>query len=165
MLGVQMSNCRRPPRRYRADRPGEAGFTLVEVIVVISIIGLFMSLVGPRVLNYLTDSKLKAARIQAETLASAVELFFIDVGRYPLEAEGLEALVRAPRAVSLWNGPYLKGTNVPRDPWGNAYLYASPGNGRSFTVTFAGQDGGRKPGPPDAHSRNTQNGSRRSGEF
>ncbi|MDB5641002.1 MAG: gspG [Hyphomicrobiales bacterium] len=161
-----MSIFTRKPRRHRPDRQGEEGFTLVEVIVVISIIGLFMSLVGPRVLNYLTDSKLKAARIQAETLGSAVELFFIDIGRYPLEAEGLDALVRAPRTVSLWNGPYLKGNSVPRDPWGNPYIYASPDKGRSFTITFAGQDGVRKTGGARvAPARNAQMSSGPAGEY
>ncbi|WP_132255864.1 type II secretion system major pseudopilin GspG [Methylobacterium segetis] len=123
----------------------QAGFTLVEVIVVLSIMGLIMSLVGPRVLGYLTDSKAKTARIQVETLSSAVELFFIDTGRYPLETEGLQALVSPPGGLAAWNGPYLKGASVPRDPWGRPYLYASPDRGRSFLITFTGPDG-REPG-------------------
>ena len=126
-------------RRARA-RARQAGFTLVEVIVVLSIMGLIMSLVGPRVLGYLTDAKAKTARIQVETLSSAVELFFIDNGRYPLDSEGLQALVSPPAALSSWNGPYLKGAAVPKDPWGRPYLYASPDRGRSFLITVTGAD-------------------------
>ncbi|MEA1835276.1 type II secretion system major pseudopilin GspG [Methylobacterium durans] len=127
-----------PRAARRAAR--QAGFTLVEVIVVLSIMGLIMSLVGPRVLGYLTESKAKTARIQVETLSSAVELFFIDNGRYPLDGEGLQALVSPPGGLASWNGPYLKGAAVPKDPWGRPYLYASPDRGRSFLITVTGQD-------------------------
>jgi general secretion pathway protein G len=118
----------------------EAGFTLVEVLVVLAIMGLIMSLIGPRVLNYLSDAKVKTARIQVETLASAVELFFIDNGRYPLESEGLEALVTRPGNLRAWNGPYIKGAAIPLDPWSKPYHYASD-RGMNFTVTFVGPDG------------------------
>ncbi|WP_244948465.1 type II secretion system major pseudopilin GspG, partial [Methylobacterium oxalidis] len=136
------SRARRARVRARAR---EAGFTLVEVIVVLSIMGLIMSLVGPRVLGYLTDAKAKTARIQVETLSSAVELFFIDNGRYPLDSEGLQALVSPPAALSSWNGPYLKGAAVPKDPWGRPYLYASPDRGRSFLITVTGAEGREDP--------------------
>ena len=118
----------------------QAGFTLVEVLVVLSIIGLVVGLIGPRVIGYLTDAKLATARIQATTLSSAVELFFIDNGRYPREQEGLQALVSPPPNLKTWNGPYLKGTAVPRDPWGRPYGYALQDGGRSFVITFAGND-------------------------
>lgn len=131
--------------RRRVDPRREAGFTLVEVIVVLSIIGLIMSMVGPRVLGYLTDSKAKTAKIQVETLASAVELFFIDNGRYPLESEGLQALVTRPSALRTWNGPYIKGSAVPLDPWGKPYRYASPDRGRSFAITFSGPEEAEEP--------------------
>src|SRR5215468_4561949 len=107
-------------------RQSERGFTLVEILVVITIIGLIMGLVGPRVLNYLTESKAKAAKIQIESFASALDLYFLDAGKYPTTSEGLAALVQRPGGKSTWNGPYLKGGILPKDPWGNAYLYRSP---------------------------------------
>ncbi|MCC6890684.1 MAG: type II secretion system major pseudopilin GspG [Hyphomicrobiales bacterium] len=129
-------------RRALDRRVGrQAGFTLVEVLVVLAIIGLIMSMIGPRVMHYLTDSKYKAARIQVESLASAVELFFLDNGRYPLQSEGLQALVVAPRNLVTWNGPYIKGTVVPLDPWAKPYRYVSDDRGRSFAITFVGPDG------------------------
>src|SRR5499425_1322215 len=106
-------------RRRRSRIRGQRGFTLVEMLVVITIIGLIMSLVGPRVLNYLTESKVKAARIQIQSFASALDLFYLDAGRYPTSAEGLAVLVARPGAgITVWNGPYLKGGIVPSDPWG-----------------------------------------------
>ncbi len=131
--------------RHRAGRRNDDGFTLVEVIVVLSIIGLIMSMVGPRVLGYLTDSKAKTAKIQVETLASSVELFFIDNGRYPLESEGLQALVSRPTTLRTWNGPYIKGAAVPLDPWGKPYRYASPDRGRTFVITFSGPGEAEEP--------------------
>lgn len=126
-------------------RRGEEGFTLVEILVVITIIGLIMGLVGPRVLNYLGQSKEKAAAIQIESFASSLDLFYLDNGRYPTSSEGLTALVKRPASASGWNGPYLKGANVPLDPWGRAYVYRSPGQHGVYDIMSngaSGQDGG-----------------------
>jgi len=128
-------------RRPRTRRRGERGFTLVEILVVITIIGLIMGLVGPRVLNYLTESKAKAAKIQIESFASALDLFFLDSGRYPSGSEGLTALVQRPGSISGWNGPYLKGGLVPADPWGNPYIYRSPGQRGAYDIVSFGADG------------------------
>jgi general secretion pathway protein G len=128
-------------RRRPRGRQGERGFTLVEILVVITIIGLIMGLVGPRVLNYLTESKAKAAKIQIESFASALDLFFLDAGRYPSSSEGLGALVQRPGNISGWNGPYLKGSVVPADPWGNAYIYRSPGQHGAYDIVSFGADG------------------------
>jgi general secretion pathway protein G len=100
-----------------------------------------MGLVAPRVLNYLTESKVKAAKIQVESLGSALDLFFLDNGRYPTSSEGLAALVRRPGNIATWNGPYLKGGVVPVDPWGNAYVYRSPGERGAYDIVSYGMDG------------------------
>src|SRR6202049_4970349 len=102
---------------------GERGFTLVEMLVVITIIGLIMGLVGPRVLNYLSEAKVKSARIQIPSFVSALDLFYLDAGRYPSSSEGLNALVRPTGGLAAWNGPYLKGGALPSDPWGRPYIY------------------------------------------
>ncbi|MFS8039326.1 type II secretion system major pseudopilin GspG [Xanthobacter sp. AM11] len=128
----------RPRRRRRA---AQAGYTLVELLVVITIIGLIVALVGPRVLNYLGDSKVKTAKIQIQGFSSALDLYYLDAGRYPSSAEGLGALVQRPGGVATWNGPYLKGGTLPNDPWGKAYLYRAPGEHGPFDIVSLGADG------------------------
>jgi len=123
-----------------------AGFTLIEVLIVLAIIGLVASLVGPRVLGYLSDSKVKAARVQIEALGSSLDLFFLDNGRYPSTAEGLNALVKKPGNAQQWNGPYLKSGDVPKDPWGNPYLYKVPGKGTPYAIISTGPEGREGPG-------------------
>ncbi|HLH87361.1 MAG TPA: type II secretion system major pseudopilin GspG [Xanthobacteraceae bacterium] len=128
-------------RRRRRARQGEAGFTLVEILVVITIIGLIMALVGPRVLNYLAESKVKAARIQVESFASSLDLFYLDNGRYPTTSEGLVALAQRPGGADSWNGPYLRSGTVPNDPWGHPYIYRSPGEHGPYDIISYGSDG------------------------
>lgn len=125
----------------RSRKNGERGFTLVEILVVITIIALIMSLVGPRVLNYLTESKVKAAKIQMQSFSSALDLLYLDTGRYPSSAEGLAVLVKPTSAMAGWNGPYLKGGNVPNDPWGKPYLYRSPTERAKYEIMSYGADG------------------------
>ena len=129
-------------RRARGDAwQGERGFTLVEMLVVITIIGLIMGLIGPRVLNYLSESKVKAAKIQMQSFSSALDLFNLDAGRYPSTAEGLAALVRRTPGVEAWNGPYLRGGSVPNDPWNHPYIYRAPGQHGAYDIMSYGADG------------------------
>jgi len=130
-----------PELDRRAKNDGEQGFTLVEMLVVITIIGLIMGLIGPRVLNYLSESKVKAAKIQLQSFASALDLFYLDAGRFPSTAEGLAALVKQTPGVSAWNGPYLRGGNVPNDPWSHGYVYRSPGEHAPYDIISYGSDG------------------------
>jgi len=129
-------------RSKRRNRYREDGFTLVEILVVITIIGLIMGLVGPRVLNYLSESKVKAAAIQMQSFSSALDLFYLDLGRYPSTSEGLAALVQRPAGSSSWNGPYLKNSSVPNDPWGHPYRYRSPSDHGPFEIISDGKGGG-----------------------
>jgi general secretion pathway protein G len=110
-------------------------------LVVITIIGLIMSLVGPRVLNYLGESKVKAAKIQIQSFSSALDLFYLDAGRYPTTSEGLAALVKPAAGLATWNGPYVKGGVLPNDPWGKPYIYRSPGERSAYEIISYGSDG------------------------
>lgn len=130
------------PRRRRVRRAADDGFTLIEMLVVLTIIGLIVGLVGPRVLGYLAESRVKTARLQIESFGASLDLFNLDTGRYPTTAEGLDALVERPADVAVWNGPYLKGGRVPVDPWGNAYHYQSPvDHDPPYEIVSYGSDG------------------------
>ena len=119
----------------------QAGFTLVEMLVVLTIIALILGLVGPRVLNYLSESRVKTAKLQIESFGSALDLFYLDSGRYPTTSEGLNALVQRPTGIEVWNGPYVKGGKLPSDPWGNPYQYRSPMESAPYEIVSYGSDG------------------------
>jgi general secretion pathway protein G len=138
---MHMRSAQRGRQAATALRRGEAGFTLVEILVVITIIGLIMAIVGPRVLNYLGESKVKAAKIQIESFSSALDLYYLDMGRYPASNDGLVALVQRPGNAQEWNGPYLKGGAVPNDPWGHPYVYRAPVERAPYEIVSYGADG------------------------
>jgi general secretion pathway protein G len=126
----------------KAARRGTAGFTLIEIMVVMTIIGLLMALVGPRFMRAVGRAETGAARAQIELLGTALDTFRLEVGRYPSSQEGLAALVQKPFGADRWDGPYLKKTEIPKDPWGRAYVYRSPGEGgRPYDIVSFGADG------------------------
>ena len=116
------------------------GFTLIELLVVLVILGLLAGLVGPQVLRYTGSAKSETAKLQIEELGAGLDLFHLEVGRYPTTAEGLQALVEQPSGISAWNGPYLKKKQVPNDPWGNPYHYRSPGENNVYDLYSYGSD-------------------------
>lgn len=119
---------------------GQRGFTLIELLVVLVILGLLAGLVGPQVLRYLGSAKSDTAMLQIEELGAGLDLYHLEVGRYPTTEEGLKALVEQPTGISKWNGPYLKKKSIPLDPWGNEYHYRSPGEQGMYDLYSLGND-------------------------
>jgi len=116
------------------------GFTLLELLVVILIIGLLTGIVGPRFLGQITRSEVTAAKAQVDAFEKALQAYRIDMGRFPTQGEGLRALVEAPGNEPRWRGPYLKGS-VPLDPWGTAYQYRYPSSrGKDYDIVSLGHD-------------------------
>ncbi len=116
------------------------GFTLLELLVVVAIIGLLVAYVGPRYVAQIGKSETAAARAQIEALAKAIDTYRLDTGRYPSTAQGLAALRERPASVTKWNGPYLQ-KDVPADPWGKPYAYRTPGAKSDFELMSYGRDG------------------------
>ena len=116
------------------------GFTLLELLVVLVIIGLLVAFVAPRYFSQVGKSETKMARAQIKSFEDALDQYRMDVGRYPGSEQGLEALNTAPAGEARWQGPYLRKA-VPRDPWGNAYVYAAPGEHGEYDLQSLGKDG------------------------
>jgi general secretion pathway protein G len=116
------------------------GFTLLELLVVIVIIGLLASYVGPKYFAQIGKSEVTVAKSQIDALSKALDAFRLDVGRYPSNEEGLVALMKRPDAAAGWNGPYLK-ADIPLDPWKHAYQYAFPVGNGDFKIKSLGKDG------------------------
>lgn len=130
-----------PPRAVQHRLQDEAGLTLFELLIVLAIIALLTTLVAPRVIGYLGRAKSDIARAQLASVASSLELFKLDVGRYPTEAEGLGALVTKPGDLPDWYGPYLKEESGLTDPWGRRYGYSMSNTPEMFEVYSLGRDG------------------------
>ena len=132
-----MTHSRRSSRPARAK---DAGFTLLELLVVLAILGLLAAIVAPQVLRYLGTSRTQTAKVQIENISASLDHFQLDVGRYPTPEEGLDALVTAPPSAANWNGPYLKKSSALVDPWGVKYVYAVPGKHGDVDVYTLGSD-------------------------
>jgi general secretion pathway protein G len=123
-----------------ALRNPSMGFTLIELLVVLVILGLLAGLVGPQVMKYLSSANTDTARLQIADLGAALDLYRLEVGRYPTTEEGLQALIEAPPDANRWSGPYLKKNVIPKDPWNNDYQYRSPGDYGAFDLYTLGAD-------------------------
>ena len=120
----------------------ESGFTLIELLVVLVIIGLISGLVGPQVMKLLGKAKSDVAKVQMDNIAGSLNLFNLDIGRYPTNNEGLSALIKKPSNMPQWSGPYLTNDVIPNDPWNRPYMYTQPGtNGKPYQLKSLGADG------------------------
>ncbi len=128
------------PAPVGCRRRADAGFTLIELLVVLVILGLLAAVAGPRVVGYLGGARSDTARIQLAAFEQALDLYRLDVGRYPSSEEGLGSLMRQPGGTNGWNGPYLDGQAVPADPWGHPYVYRMPGADGPYDLYTLGAD-------------------------
>jgi len=127
-------------RFKRVTASAEAGFTLLELLVVLGIITLLATVAAPQVLGYLGQARSQAAQVQIKNISTALELFYLHNGGYPAEQVGLSALVKAPQGVPNWRGPYLKSAEGLLDPWGRPYRYRVPGRSGDFDIFTLGRD-------------------------
>ena len=134
-------------KKHKNSNIHHRGFTLIELLVVLVILGLLSGLVGPRVMKHFGESKSKTAKLQIEELSAALDMYKLDTDTYPSSSQGLESLVKEPGNVAGWNGPYLRKSFVPQDPWKRDYQYRYPGENGDFDIYSYGADnapGGEK---------------------
>jgi len=140
MLGIRNRMMAAIRRRRDAAGGKPSGFTLVELLVVLAILGLVAAVATPQVLKYLAKAKTDTARIDIKGIGVALDLFLLETGHYPSEQEGLAVLVERPNGGGEWHGPYLKAKRVPLDPWGRPYIYRFPGQHGEYDLFTFGAD-------------------------
>jgi general secretion pathway protein G len=138
-----MRNAPQKARRRGAERKrpaAAAGFTLLELLVVLVILGLLASVTAPAVARYLGGAKVDAAKLQIQNISTTLDMYRLDTGSYPSAQDGLRALVQRPAAAQRWNGPYLRKPDMIKDPWGREYQYRTPGERAEVEVFTLGAD-------------------------
>jgi general secretion pathway protein G len=147
MGNAKIQACRKfrrfaPAMKDRNDRNHrQDGYTLVELLVVLAILGLLVAIAAPRLISYLGSARADTAKIQVEKLGTILDLYHLEIGRYPTDQEGLRALVERPSQLDTWNGPYLKNREALTDPWNRPYVYRFPGQHGDYDLYSLGADG------------------------
>ncbi len=136
--GRRPADAQAPGERRRRS---EEGYTLVELLVVLAILGLLIAIAAPRLIHHLSAARVQTAHLQIQQLGSVLDIYKLDTGRYPTQQEGLQALVAAPPGEQSWNGPYLKTKDSLTDPWGHPYQYRFPGAHGDYDLYSLGADG------------------------
>jgi len=140
-----------PAREQRSHV--QQGFTLIELLVVLAILGMLAAIAVPQVLKYLGRAKEDVVKVQVQSIGTSLDLFLLDVGRYPTDQEGLQALVSRPGGLAQWHGPYVTKPSSLIDPWGRPYAYHQPGqNGTDYDLYSLGPDGNSQPPPTGSAS-------------
>ena len=132
-----MNTITKTPKRLRR----QSGYSLLELLVVLAILGLIIAIAAPRVIGYFDASKAKVAKIQIANISTALDLYKLSNNSYPTEQQGLIALVEKPDSIATWDGPYLTRADGINDPWGKPYNYKVPGLHGAFDVSSLGADG------------------------
>jgi general secretion pathway protein G len=138
---VKIVNTFGQQRQRDAAVASQRGMTLIEILVVLVLIGIVMGIVGGNYIGQGEKAKARAAKIEIEQIGQTLDLFKLEVGRYPTTQEGLQSLITAPAGVPNWNGPYWKKSTVPKDPWTHDYQYVSPGTHGAYDIISYGADG------------------------
>ena len=141
MIGLALTRSAARGRLARAWPRAVRGMTLIEILVVLVLIGVVLGIVGGNFIGKGEKAKADAAKIEISQIAQTLDLYKLEIGRYPTTQEGLQALISAPAGVTNWNGPYWKRSTVPKDPWGNEYKYSAPGQSGPYDITSLGADG------------------------
>jgi general secretion pathway protein G len=129
-----------PKRKVSRALAGQEGYTLIELLVVLAIISLIVGFVAPKMISYLGRAKVDAAKVQIHNVASALDLYRLDIGQYPTQSEGLQALVEKPENAAAWRGPYLQKSVGLLDPWGQKFIYKIPGQHGDYDLMSYGAD-------------------------
>lgn len=139
--GKSLTLSSRGKARHRRREPRRAGYTLLELLVVMGILAVLTAVATPQLMGYFGKAKAQSAQVEIQNINTALELYYMDNGTYPSATDGLRALIEAPADAPRWNGPYMKKAKSLQDPWGNAYQYVFPTASGEYEVYSLGPNG------------------------